>query len=70
MEIPKVVVLFLVSDLFIIDQHATDEKFNFERLQRETLIRSQRLVIPQRLELTAVNESVLMENMEIFQKNG
>ena len=60
----------LDNDLFIIDQHASDEKFNFEDQQRNTTIKSQRLIIPQRLELTASNEAILMDNIEIFQKNG
>jgi DNA mismatch repair protein PMS2 len=33
-----------VEDLFIIDQHASDEKFNFERLQRDTIMQNQPLV--------------------------
>ena len=60
----------LDNDLFIIDQHASDEKFNFEDQQRNTIIKSQRLIVPQKLELTAANESILMDNVEIFQKNG
>ena len=32
------------DDLFIVDQHAADEKYNFEELQRETIIRSQPLI--------------------------
>jgi DNA mismatch repair protein PMS2 len=32
------------DDLFIVDQHAADEKYNFELLQRTTRIESQRLV--------------------------
>lgn len=32
------------DDLFIVDQHASDEKYNFERLQAETVIQSQRLL--------------------------
>lgn len=32
------------DDLFIIDQHASDEKFNFETLQNETRIQSQGLI--------------------------
>lgn len=60
----------LNSDLFIIDQHATDEKYNFETLQQSCVLQNQRLIIPQVLELTAVNESVLLDNMEIFKKNG
>lgn len=60
------------DDLFIIDQHATDEKFNFERLQksRDTEIHTQRLVIKQNLELTSVNEEIVMQNLETFRANG
>ena len=32
------------DDLFIIDQHASDEKYNFETLQENTIIQSQRLI--------------------------
>ncbi|XP_067859604.1 mismatch repair endonuclease PMS2 [Heptranchias perlo] len=60
----------LESDLFIVDQHATDEKYNFEMLQQHTVLQGQKLIAPQNLQLTAVNETVLMENMEIFRKNG
>ncbi|XP_037791129.1 mismatch repair endonuclease PMS2-like [Penaeus monodon] len=58
------------SDLFIIDQHATDEKYNFETLQATCTIQNQRLIAPQQLELTAANETVLLDNLEIFLKNG
>ncbi|KAM8962169.1 mismatch repair endonuclease PMS2 [Pelodytes ibericus] len=60
----------LDSDLFIIDQHATDEKYNFETLQQNTVLQGQRLITPQKLSLTAVNEAVLVDNLEIFKKNG
>ncbi|XP_066292993.1 mismatch repair endonuclease PMS2-like [Branchiostoma lanceolatum] len=60
----------LGGDLFIIDQHATDEKYNFEMLQRNTVLQGQRLIQPQSLHLTAANESILMDNMDIFRKNG
>jgi DNA mismatch repair protein PMS2 len=33
------------DDLFIVDQHASDEKFNFEKLQRETKLTGQRLLM-------------------------
>ncbi|KAL1423400.1 hypothetical protein MTO96_021155 [Rhipicephalus appendiculatus] len=49
----------LGEDLFIIDQHAADEKYNFETLQRDVIMETQRLLMPQALELTAVNEMVL-----------
>ena len=60
----------LDNDLFIIDQHASNEKFNFEDQQRNTSIKSQRLAVPQKLELTTANEVILMDNVEIFQNNG
>ncbi|XP_062915447.1 mismatch repair endonuclease PMS2 isoform X1 [Mobula hypostoma] len=60
----------LGSDLFIVDQHATDEKYNFEMLQQHTVLQGQRLIAPQNLHLTVVNETILMENIEIFRKNG
>ena len=42
----------LGRDLFIVDQHASDEKFNFERLQRSTVLQRQPLLHPQPLDLT------------------
>ncbi|XP_063170731.1 mismatch repair endonuclease PMS2 [Candoia aspera] len=60
----------LKSDLFIIDQHASDEKYNFEMLQEHTVLQGQKLIRPQNLNLTAVSESILRDNLEIFQKNG
>lgn len=35
----------LKSDLFMIDQHATDEKYNFEMLQRNTVLQGQKLIV-------------------------
>ncbi|XP_030610328.1 mismatch repair endonuclease PMS2 [Archocentrus centrarchus] len=60
----------LNSDVFMIDQHATDEKYNFEMLQQHTVLQGQKLIVPQKLHLTAVSENVLIENIEIFRKNG
>jgi len=39
------IVTRLGPDLFIIDQHATDEKYNFEMLQLSTVLQNQRLVM-------------------------
>ncbi|XP_055534971.1 mismatch repair endonuclease PMS2 [Wyeomyia smithii] len=64
------IVVRLDQDMFIIDQHASDEKFNFEDLQKNTVLQNQKLVVPQQLELTAVNEMILMDNLEIFEMNG
>ncbi|KAG2223193.1 hypothetical protein INT45_011539 [Circinella minor] len=57
-------------DLFIVDQHASDEKYNFETLQLTTAIDGQRLIKPQNPELTAAEEIVAMENVEILRANG
>ncbi|KAH0843520.1 hypothetical protein AYO21_07202 [Fonsecaea monophora] len=58
------------DELFIIDQHASDEKYNFERLQAETIVGNQRLVRPVILDLTAVEEEIVLENNEALEKNG
>ncbi|KAH6629600.1 hypothetical protein C7974DRAFT_189643 [Boeremia exigua] len=58
------------SDLFIIDQHASDEKYNFERLSATTTLVSQRLVHPHPLELTAVEEEIILANEHSLTANG
>jgi len=58
------------SDLFIIDQHASDEKYNFEMLQASTTLQSQLLIRPISLQLPAVSENILIDNVTLFQKNG
>lgn len=58
------------NDLWILDQHACDEKFNFEKLCSETIIHEQPLISPMPLELSPAEETCVMDNMEIFEKNG
>ena len=58
------------DELFIIDQHASDEKYNFERLQTETIVQNQRLVHPKKLELTAVDEEIILNNPAALIQNG
>ena len=76
-----------MDDLFIVDQHAADEKYNFETLQSTTVIQSQNLLKwvyffllccefsffyrrRQPLELTAADELLAMENIEVLRQNG
>ncbi|KAK0481600.1 hypothetical protein IW261DRAFT_1471496 [Armillaria novae-zelandiae] len=59
-----------MDDLFIVDQHAADEKYNFETLQETTIIRSQKLFRPQLLELTAADELLTLERLDILKQNG
>lgn len=58
------------DELFIIDQHASDEKYNFERLQSSTVVQNQRLVHPRTLDLTAIEEEIIIENNATLLKNG
>ncbi|KAK4632123.1 Mismatch repair endonuclease PMS2 [Fulvia fulva] len=58
------------DDIFIIDQHAADEKYNYERLQRTVTLQSQRLVRPLPLELTAVQEELLLTHSDALKANG
>ncbi|EKD17782.1 DNA mismatch repair protein MutL [Drepanopeziza brunnea f. sp. 'multigermtubi' MB_m1] len=58
------------DDMFIIDQHASDEKYNFERLYATTIVQSQRLVYPKTLDLTALEEEIVMENLSALETNG
>ncbi|KAI6894742.1 DNA mismatch repair protein MutL, partial [Hortaea werneckii] len=58
------------DELFIIDQHAADEKYNYERLQRTVTLHSQRLVRPKALELTAIEEEIILNNPGALKANG
>ncbi|XP_043258541.1 mismatch repair endonuclease PMS2 [Colletes gigas] len=60
----------LEEDLFIIDQHATDEKFNYEKLNNEIQLKTQKLIIPKSLNLSSLNETILIEHQKIFEDNG
>lgn len=59
-----------LDDLFVIDQHASDEIYNFEKLQQRTVMNRQPLVVPFQLELSAVEELVIQENLSVFENNG
>ncbi|KIW00158.1 uncharacterized protein PV09_08334 [Verruconis gallopava] len=58
------------DELFIIDQHASDEKYNFERLQSQTVVQNQRLVHPKQLDLTAIEEEIILNHGAALEKNG
>ncbi|GAA5949061.1 hypothetical protein JCM3765_003999 [Sporobolomyces pararoseus] len=60
----------LHDDLFIIDQHASDEKYNFEKLQAETVIQSQRLLAPRVLNLPSHDEITAIEHLDLLRLNG
>lgn len=58
------------TDLFIVDQHASDEIYNFERLQKTTILNKQPLIQPQRLDLSPAEEQIARSNEKIFLMNG
>lgn len=64
------IIVLLDDDLFIVDQHASDERFNYEQLQLTTRLQSQPLVHGQALDLTTVSELILIDNRDVFEMNG
>ena len=58
------------QNLWILDQHACDEKYNFERLCKETMIHEQKLIAPLPLELSPSEEHCVLEHKDIFERNG
>ena len=64
------IVTRLDSHLFIIDQHATDEKHRFESLQSTERICSQPLISPLPLELSVATELVIMDSLKTYEMNG
>ncbi len=58
------------GDLYIIDQHAADEKYRFETLRNATEIHTQRLIAPLPLHLTAADELLVIDHMHVFNANG
>mmetsp|Transcript_37464 Transcript_37464/g.80864 ORF Transcript_37464/g.80864 Transcript_37464/m.80864 type:complete len:734 (-) Transcript_37464:328-2529(-) len=57
-------------NLWILDQHACDEKYNFERLCKETVIHEQKLIAPLPIELSPSEEHCVLEHMDVFERNG
>ncbi|XVF72607.1 hypothetical protein PTKIN_Ptkin12aG0134300 [Pterospermum kingtungense] len=60
----------LDQDLFIVDQHAADEKYNFEHLAQSTILNQQPLLRPLILELSPEEEVVASMHVDIIRKNG
>ncbi len=56
--------------IFIVDQHAADEKRNFERFLAERDFSSQILIKPIVLKLPLIEIQIVKENKHIFENNG
>lgn len=58
------------DNLFIIDQHASDEKSNYEKLIRETVLQSQKMARPRKLELSSIERLSIDEHLPTLKRNG
>jgi len=58
------------QDLFIIDQHAANEKYLFETLQKTTTIHKQNLLKPIKLNLDLPDQILVKKFMPAFEHNG
>ena len=66
----ELIVFVLICIQWIFDQHAIDERFNFEKLCENTVIHEQNLIAPLPLELSVSEEDCVLENLDVFRKNG
>ena len=58
------------ADLFIVDQHASDEKYNYETLGAGLSPIVQMLMAPQPLSLSSTEQLVVSQNMDAILRNG
>ncbi|CAF0745405.1 unnamed protein product [Didymodactylos carnosus] len=58
------------KNLFIIDQHAADEIYNFHMLQETTQFEYQKLLLPKYLSLDYSQELILKQHLNVFKKLG
>lgn len=62
--------LQLDSNLYIIDQHAIDERYNFEQLLQNPKLEYQKLLSPLDLRLSVQHEMIVQRNLDIFKAFG
>ena len=65
-----IITRLLDNDLFIVDQHATDEKFRYEEFLNNSKIVSQPLVCPQSLDLDPGKKEILKETLTVLEELG
>jgi DNA mismatch repair protein PMS2 len=58
------------SRYFVIDQHAADEKANYEKLKRDLRVSTQALISPMVVDLSLTDFMVVEQNRGIFEDNG
>lgn len=60
----------LKGDIFIVDQHAADERRNFDYLLENETLENVVLLNPIPMSLAPYEEEVVKENLSVFNKNG
>lgn len=60
----------LDQHVFIIDQHATDERANYEEQLDKSPLVEQKMVHPKPLYFNSIQENAIMNNLEEFNKKG
>ena len=58
------------SQLFIVDQHAADEIYNFHRLYDQTTVSRQPLLHPKTIPLDPSRQVLLQQHLDLFQRLG
>ena len=56
--------------LFIVDQHAADEIYNFHRLYDQTTVSRQPLLVPKPIPLDPSRQVLLQQHLNLFQRLG
>jgi DNA mismatch repair protein PMS2 len=55
---------------FVVDQHAADEKANYEKLKKDLKVSTQALISPMVIDLSLTDYMVVEQNKSIFEENG
>ncbi|KXN71544.1 mismatch repair endonuclease PMS2-like protein [Conidiobolus coronatus NRRL 28638] len=64
------IIVQLGNHLFIVDQHASDEKYTFETLQSTTKFKPQPLIRPKLIHLPIHDEIIAIDQKEHLEANG
>lgn len=56
--------------LVAVDQHAADEIRNFESIKKTFHLKKQSVIVPVKLDLTPIEEMIVNDNLELFERNG
>lgn len=60
----------LDNNLFIVDQHASDEKANYESLHHKFKVENQQLITPIKLNLNLIETNKLLQFRDVVERNG